>query len=87
MGVYLNQYKYTLDLIRDVGLTNCNSSIVPMEQNHRLLVADDSLVIADIALYRRMVGRLIYLTISGPNISYFVHILSQFMASSKDMHL
>lgn len=86
-GIYLNQRKYTLDLLKDVGLSSCTASLLPMEQNHHLLQPDDSTTIPDISLYRRIIGRLIYLTISRPDISYSVHVLSQIMANPKTSHM
>ncbi|XP_074351979.1 secreted RxLR effector protein 161-like [Apium graveolens] len=86
-GIYLNQRKYTLDLLKDVGLTACSTSVVPMEQNHQLLASDNASPILDVSLYRRLVGRLIYLTITRPDIAYAVHILAQFMAAPKPQHL
>ncbi|XP_074352760.1 putative mitochondrial protein AtMg00240 [Apium graveolens] len=86
-GIYLNQRKYTLDLVKDVGLLASHSSVVPMEQNHQLLASNDYAVILDVCQYRRIVGRLIYLTISSPDISYAVHVLAQFMAAPKACHL
>lgn len=41
---------------------------------------------SDIGLYRRLIGRLIYLTISRPDIAYTVNTLAQFMASPKPCH-
>lgn len=75
-----------MDLLKDVGLTQCTASVVPMEQNHQLLNSDESATISDISLYRRLVGRLIYLTISRPDIAYAVHVLAQFMATPKSSH-
>lgn len=86
-GISLHQCKYTTDLLKDAGLVTCTASVVPMEQNHQLLAPDSSATIDHVTLYRRLVGRLIYLTISRPDISYSVHVLSQFMASPKAHHL
>lgn len=79
-GFYLNQRKYALDLLRDNGLTVAKPSVVPIEQNHSLLDNQSALLnLADTSTYRKLVGRLIYLTITRPDLSYAVHILSQFM--------
>lgn len=40
----------------------------------------------NVAAYRRLVGKLIYLTISRPDLSYDVHVLAQCMHSSKSVH-
>lgn len=49
-----------------------------MEQNHTLALADGP-ILTDPAQYRRLVGRLVYLTITCPDITYAIHILSQFL--------
>ncbi|KAL4197492.1 hypothetical protein AMTRI_Chr04g188510 [Amborella trichopoda] len=57
-----------------------------MEQNLRLKV-DDGVVLDNPGFYRRFVGRLIYLTIICPDITYSVHVLSQFMQTPCKSHL
>lgn len=66
--IYLNQRKYTLDILKEVGLTGAKPSKVPMEQNHKLL-ASNSAPLQNVNAYRRLVGRLIYLTITRPDIA------------------
>ncbi|XP_061373146.1 uncharacterized mitochondrial protein AtMg00240-like [Gastrolobium bilobum] len=49
-----------------------------MEQNHRLAL-DDGPLFDKPEHYRRLIGKLIYLTVTRPDLSYVVHVLSQFM--------
>ena len=56
-----------------------------MEQNMKLN-NDQGEILKATANYRRMVGRLIYLTITRPDISFAVNILSQFMHAPRKPH-
>lgn len=64
-----------MDIITDTGLLRAKPASIRIAQNHNL-ASSSSHLLGDGASYRRLVGRLIYLTISRPNISYGVHILS-----------
>ena len=77
-GLFLCQRKYTLDIIYEAGLLGAKPSGFPIPQNHRLGLADRELL-PDPEVYRRLVGRLIYLAVTRPDLTYSVHILSQFM--------
>ncbi|XP_013632791.1 PREDICTED: uncharacterized mitochondrial protein AtMg00810-like [Brassica oleracea var. oleracea] len=55
-----------------------------MEQHHKLAL-DKSSFLQDAEQYRRLVGRLIYLSITRPDISYPVHILAQFMKAPREL--
>lgn len=79
-GIFLNQGKYAFDILDDAGLLGAKPSLLPMEQNHRLPLPSGS-PMADPARYRPLVGRLVYLTITRPDLSYYVHCLAQFMKS------
>ncbi|KAM1845504.1 hypothetical protein ACFX13_019802 [Malus domestica] len=77
-GVSISQRKYTLDILDEAGLLGAKPLPTPMEENIKLLPTEGELL-KNSSYYRRLVGRLIYLTITRPEITYPIHILSQFM--------
>ncbi|XP_043710546.1 uncharacterized mitochondrial protein AtMg00810-like [Telopea speciosissima] len=84
--LYLCQRKYTLDILNDCGLTGARPADFPMEQNLKLSDSTGE-VLSEPSSYRRLVGRLIYLTVRRPDIVHTVHILSQFMHQPCQLHL
>lgn len=85
-GIVLSQRKYTLDILDDCGLQGCRPSSFPMEQNLKLDQSDDSPQI-DASQYRRLVGRLLYLQATRPDITYSVNMLSQFVPDPRQRHM
>uniref|UniRef100_A0A2N9GD96 Reverse transcriptase Ty1/copia-type domain-containing protein n=1 Tax=Fagus sylvatica TaxID=28930 RepID=A0A2N9GD96_FAGSY len=81
-GYYLTQAKYTSDLISRAGITDSKIIDTPIEYNNRLNTHDGE-PLPDATLYRQLVGSLVYLTVTRPDISYAVHIVSQFMAAPR----
>ena len=57
----------------------------PMERGLKLSGKGD--LLKDPSHYRRLVGRLIYLTVSRPDITYSVHVLSRFMHQPCKLHM
>lgn len=84
-GIYLSQRKYILDLLSETGMTGCHSAYTPIEQNHRLVREGGSPV--DREQYQRLVGRLIYLSHTRPDIAYAMIVVSQFMHDPRSHHL
>lgn len=84
-GYYLTQAKYITDLISRAGLTDSKTTSTPNEANVKFTSTDGNLL-RDPTLYRQLVGSLIYMTVTRPNIAYAVHIVSQFMTAPRSTH-
>ena len=67
-------------------LLGAKPSDFSMEENHKLSLATGP-HLGDATCYRRLVGRLIYLTITRSDLCYAVHILSQFMQAPREEHM
>ena len=85
-GLFLTQRQYALDIISDSGLTASKPVDFPMEQNLKLTPSEGS-VLSDPSPYQCLVDRLIYLTVTRPDIAYPVNILSQFMQEPRQPHM
>jgi len=69
-GIYVSQCKYCLELLADFGMMGCKPCSTPMDSSLRLHQDDSSDLLDDPLSYRHLVGRLVYLTTTRPNIVF-----------------
>ena len=85
-GIFINQKKYTLDLLAESGMMECKPADTPIAVNHGLQITE-GVELADRERYQRLVGKLIYLSHTRPDIAYAVSVISQFMHRPQMNHL
>ncbi|CAM8877711.1 unnamed protein product [Rhodiola kirilowii] len=85
-GIFLNQRKYVVELLEEHNMTDYKPSKTPLELKHKLDLSTAPLL-ADPMPYKRLMGKLIYLTINRLDLAYLIHILIQFMQGLSEEHL
>lgn len=85
-GIVLSQRKYALDLLRETGMSACQPVDTPVEEGLKLYVESDQVPV-DKARYQRLVGRLLYLSHTRPDLTYALSIVSQFMHNPGEQHM
>jgi hypothetical protein len=84
--ISISQRKYALEILEDSGVLGAKPVLFPMDSNLKLSRGDGELI-DDPSSYQRLIGRLVYLTITRPDLSYSVQLLSQFMDSPRKPHM
>jgi hypothetical protein len=85
-GNFLSQEKYTKDLLKRFKMEKCKPIKTPMPTNGHLDL-DEGGNLVDQTLYRSMIGSLLYLTTSRPDIMFSVCMCAWFQANPKKAHL
>jgi hypothetical protein len=84
--IFLNQGKYAVEILKRFEMLECKSMNAPMETKLKLLVNASSELI-DTTLYRQIIGSLMYLTNTKPDICFVVKTLSQVLVEPRRVHL
>jgi hypothetical protein len=86
-GILLTQDKYTMDILRLVGMADCMSMPTPLASNEKLSLNDgDPMSSEDVVAYHSVVGALQYLTLTCPDISFSVNRVCQFLHAPTSVH-
>ncbi|KAF3621221.1 hypothetical protein FXO37_32903 [Capsicum annuum] len=70
-GIIISQRKYALDILKETGMMGCRPIDTPMDQNAKFLPGQGE-SLSDTGRYRRLVGKLNYLTVTRPGISFSI---------------
>lgn len=85
-GISVSQRKYVLDLLKETGMLGCKPAETPVDQTVKLGAQKDENPV-DKGRFQRLVGKLIYLSHTRPDIAFAVSRVSQFMHSPCEEHL
>nr|XP_016450724.1 PREDICTED: uncharacterized mitochondrial protein AtMg00810-like [Nicotiana tabacum] len=97
-GIQMCQRKCALELVSELGLLGGKPVTTPLEFNHKVTSmefdkvvtkngSDNDNELEDKGKYQRIVGRLLYLTMTRPGIAFVVQVLSQFMHAPKQSYM
>jgi hypothetical protein len=76
--IFLSQHQYALDMLKEFGMLDCRFEHIPLASGLQL-VNDMNSPITDLDKYCKMVGKLIFLTKTPPDLAYAVSSVSLFM--------
>eukprot|EP00253_Pinus_taeda_P011501 PITA_11501 len=82
---FLGQGKYIVDILSRFHMEDCRPMSTPMITNWKKLHASDSELV-DPTLYRQLIGSLMYLVNTRPDICFAVNTMSQFMCEPRKVH-
>ncbi|GKB61352.1 putative ribonuclease H-like domain-containing protein, partial [Tanacetum coccineum] len=85
-GIFISQDKYVVDILKKFDFVTMKISSTPIE-THKALLKDEEVENVDVHLYRSMIGSLMYLTASRPDIMFAVCACARFQVTPKVSHL
>ncbi|KAF5815294.1 putative RNA-directed DNA polymerase [Helianthus annuus] len=88
-SICLSQRKYCLELLNEFGYLGCKPLSTPIEQSHVVTskTDKDKKFLENVNGFQKLIGKLIYLSLTRPDISYAVQFLSQYMHKPCQSHL
>jgi len=83
---FICQKKYVKEILKKFHMENCKPTTSPMNQKDKFS-KEDGTARVDEEKFRSLIGYLLYLTATGPDILYARSLLSRFMHSPSEMHM
>ena len=86
-GIVLSQHKYIIDLLKDMGKLDCRPTVTLVDVNVKLKFEQHEKDFpVNKTSFQRLIGRLLYLNHTRPDIAFAVNSLSQFMNDPQESH-
>ncbi|RVW46097.1 Retrovirus-related Pol polyprotein from transposon RE1 [Vitis vinifera] len=83
--IFIYQQKYAKEILKKFKMEECKSTSTPMNQKEKFCKEDGAKKV-DEGLYRSMIGCLMYLTATRPDIMHAVSLLSRYMHCASEIH-
>ena len=85
-GIFISQKKYALEVLQRFGMDKSNSVHNPIVPGFKLM-KDKGGVKVDKPYYKQVVGSLMYLTATRPDMMFVVSLISRYMENPTELHL
>ncbi|GJZ90010.1 putative ribonuclease H-like domain-containing protein [Tanacetum coccineum] len=85
-GIFISQDKYVAEILKNFDFASIKTAST-LIKTHKPLIKDDEAADVDVHLYRSMIGSLMYLTASRPDIMFAICACSRFQVTPKTSHL
>ena len=85
-GIFITQRKYAQEVLKRFGMENSNSTKTPMVPGFKL-TKDEGGTRTDPTQYKQIIGSLMYLTVSRPDLMYVMSLMSRYMEKPTELHM
>lgn len=85
-GIFIGQRRYVLDVLKKFGMEHCNAVQNPVVPGFKLF-RDENGAELNGTQYRQLVGSIMYIRATRPDIAYVVSLISRYMSRPTELHL
>ena len=86
LGTFISQRKYVVDILKEFKIESCKEVATPLAQNEKISKNDGEKLEEPYA-YRSLIGSLLYLIATRPDLMFPTGLLSRFMSSPSNVHM